>query len=221
MNDNHVRVMIVEDEAVVAMDIAGHLASLGYIVTALCSSGKQALEEAEKTPPDIALMDINLGGTIDGIETAQQLRTNLDIPVIFFTVYADEEILDRAKIVEPLGYLINPFDITRLESTLEMTLYKHVMEKRLRESERRYRIISELVSDFASSDITEQKKTERKMRQLSQAVEQSPSIVVITDTDGRIEYVNPKFEELTGYYADEVINKFPSVLQSGLSDLMG
>lgn len=125
-------ILIVEDEVVVAMDIQMRLRRLGHHVVGLAGSGEEALRLAEAKRPDLALMDIRLKGELDGIQTAEQLRTRFGIPVIYLTAYADDVTLQRAKLTEPFGYLLKPFEERELHSTLEIALYKIDMERRLR-----------------------------------------------------------------------------------------
>ncbi len=122
-------ILIVEDEAIIAMEIENRLKSLGYAVPAVVSTGADAIQEIAKTLPDLALMDIKLKGEMDGIETAAQIRDRYDVPVVYLTVYADEDTLQRAKITEPFGYLIKPFAERELHAAIEIALYKHQMEE--------------------------------------------------------------------------------------------
>ncbi len=127
-------ILVVEDEIIIARDIQDTLKSLGYAVPAITSSGKEALEKAAEMYPDLVLMDIRLKGDMDGVEAAQQIRARFDIPVVYLTAYADDETLQRAKITEPFGYVLKPFEVRELRSTIEMALYKHEMDKRFKES---------------------------------------------------------------------------------------
>jgi PAS domain S-box-containing protein len=138
-----VRILIVEDELVVASNLRDRLVILGYEVPAVVLSGEEVLRLAGETRPDLVLMDIKLRGKMDGIATAEELRARFDIPIVYLTGYADDGTLERAKITEPYGYVLKPFEIRELHSTIEMALYKHAMEKRLRESERKYRSLVE------------------------------------------------------------------------------
>jgi PAS domain S-box-containing protein len=145
------RILIVEDEIVVAERIQQKLLGLGYGVLAVLASGEEAVAQTASLHPDLVLMDIGLSGAMDGVEAAEQIRSRFGIPVVYLTAYADNVVLQRAKVSEPFGYLLKPFREDVLCSTIEMALYKHAMEQRLRESEARYRLVSELVSDFAYS----------------------------------------------------------------------
>ncbi|MBN2290226.1 MAG: response regulator [Candidatus Glassbacteria bacterium] len=127
------RIIIVEDEYVVAVDIQKALESLGYDVPAIESTAESAIAKAEQIKPDLVLMDIVLKGEMDGIEAAEQIRSSFNIPVIYLTAYASEEILEDAKITEPFGYLVKPFNTNNLRSTIEMALHKAKIERRREE----------------------------------------------------------------------------------------
>ena len=137
------RVLVVDDEAIVAKSIERRLTQMGYLVPATAFSGEEAIQRAAETQPDLVLMDIRLKGEMDGVEAAELIRTDFDIPVIYLTAYADEETLQRAKITEPFGYVLKPYEVDDLIRTIEIALYKHKVDKKLRESEARYRAIVE------------------------------------------------------------------------------
>jgi signal transduction histidine kinase len=127
------KILIVEDERIVALDLQYQLRRLGYTVADVASSGEEAFRTAEATQPDVALMDIKLGGALDGVETAGELRAHFDIPVVYLTAYADETTLERAKSTGPFGYLLKPFEERELQIAIEMALYRHSMERKLRQ----------------------------------------------------------------------------------------
>ncbi len=137
------KILIVEDEGIIAKDIQHTLKQLGYTVPAIANSGEAAIEKAAQTRPDLVLMDIVLKGAMDGIEAATQIRDRFDIPIIFVTAYADEKMLKRARVTEPFGYLLKPFDERELHTNIQMALYKHRMESRLKESEHKFRNVVE------------------------------------------------------------------------------
>ena len=165
------RIMIVEDEGVVASYIEKALELEGYQVTAVVSSGEEAVEKAAETRPDLVLMDIHLAGEMDGVEAAEQLRNRFSIPVIYLTGHADDDILQRAKVTEPLGYIMKPFGPEDLLTTLEVGLYRHRAEEALRESEERYRYL----------------------------VENLPVGVGYTSPEGKVFYHNPYAQQMMGY----------------------
>jgi len=121
-------VLVVEDENIVARDILAMLKGLGYGVAAVAASGEEAIEKATSRQPDVVLMDIVLKGRIDGVQAAQHIRDHLHIPVIYLTAYADEDTLQRAKVTEPFGYILKPFEERELHIAIELALYRHKME---------------------------------------------------------------------------------------------
>jgi two-component system, response regulator PdtaR len=125
-------IFIVEDEAIVASDIEETLKSLGYEVKGIAKSGEIALVKVKELMPDLVLMDIHLATTMDGVETAGKIHVLYDIPVIYLTAYADKALLDRAKVTEPYGYVIKPYDERELHSVIEIALYKHRIEREIR-----------------------------------------------------------------------------------------
>ena len=127
-------VLVVEDETIIARDILSKLQGLGYDVPLVVCSGEEAIEKTGELRPDMVMMDIVIEGKIDGIEAADQIRKRFNIPVVYLTAYADEDILERAKITEPFGYMVKPFDERELHSTIEMALYKHKAAEKLMES---------------------------------------------------------------------------------------
>ncbi len=135
------RILVVEDEIIVAENLRLRLNDMGYAVPAVVISGEAAILKAKETEPDLVLMDIQLKGEMDGIEAAEQIHTRYKIPIVYLTAYADQETLDRAKVSEPFGYMIKPFEATELYTTIEMALYKDQLEKALKESEEKYRRI--------------------------------------------------------------------------------
>jgi PAS domain S-box-containing protein len=141
------QIMIVEDERIIAEYIQSSLKTLGYNVGDIASSGEEAIEKAENLRPDLVLMDIKIRGKMDGIEVAGELRSKFDIPVVYLTAYSDAELLNRAKITEPLGYIIKPFGESELQTAIEIALYKNEMEKKLKESDKKFRMLFENASE--------------------------------------------------------------------------
>ena len=127
------RIIIVEDQGIVALSLKNMLHNLGYKVPTVVSSGEEAVEQALRTHPDLVLMDIMLAQEMDGIEAAGHIQRQTDIPVIYLTAHSDDATLQRAKITEPFGYLIKPFEERELRITIEMALYRHLLERKLKE----------------------------------------------------------------------------------------
>ena len=117
-------ILIVEDETIVAIDIQSTLTRLGYEVSGICSSGEDAIKKCGELSPDLVLMDIKLKGSVDGIEAAQKIKDDFFTPVVYLTSYADEATLERAKVTEPFGYILKPFEEVELRVALELALFK-------------------------------------------------------------------------------------------------
>lgn len=128
-----IKIMVVEDERIVAKDIQNALENLGYIVSAVATSVEDAIKKAEESRPDIALIDIVLRGEMDGIELATWFQSHFNIPIIYLTAYEDDKTVERAKITEPFGYITKPFEEKELYITISMALYKHKMESERKE----------------------------------------------------------------------------------------
>ncbi len=142
------RILVVEDESIVALDLKTRLEGLGYVVAGVVPAGAAALAQAQDCKPDMILMDIMLEGELDGIQTAVIIRQQLQIPVIYLTAYADQKTIERAKLAEPLGFIRKPLELRELHSVLEMALYKSRMDRKLRDSETRYKRLLESVTDY-------------------------------------------------------------------------
>ena len=173
---NKPRIMVVEDDPVISMLLMERLTKLKYEVCAVAKSGSQAVELVRKTLPDLVVMDINLEGNMDGIETAARLREQFDVPVIFSTAYTDEALFQRAKTTEPWGYLVKPYSERELRSVIEVALYKERMEKRLRTSERQFRMLTGI----------------------------APFAISVMAADRKFDYLNRRFSELFGYTLEDV-----------------
>jgi len=129
------RILVVEDEHIVAMGIKKMLKSLGYQVTGIASTGEDAISKAESTFPDLVLMDIMLKGNIDGIEAAREIIKRFDLPIVYLSAYSDSKILERAKQTGPFGYIVKPFEEKDLYSSIEMALQRHAVEKKKQEED--------------------------------------------------------------------------------------
>jgi AmiR/NasT family two-component response regulator len=127
-------ILIVEDEAIVAADLSGKLGKLGYEISGTTDRGEEAIKSVRERRPDLVLMDIRLAGTLDGVETAEIIHREFNLPVIYLTAHSDRATLDRAKLTEQFGYILKPFDDLALETYIEMALYKHQAENKLRQA---------------------------------------------------------------------------------------
>jgi two-component system cell cycle sensor histidine kinase/response regulator CckA len=165
------RVLVVEDEALIAEELRERLTRLGATVVGAVDTAEAAVETAIRTQPDLVLMDIRLRGKRDGIAAAADIRDATEAPVVFLTSHSDRATLERAKASGPFGYVLKPFDEHELLITLEMASHRHALEQQLRESERRYTQTLRSIGDG----------------------------VIAVDVDGRITFMNPMAEALTGW----------------------
>jgi EAL domain-containing protein (putative c-di-GMP-specific phosphodiesterase class I)/CheY-like chemotaxis protein len=186
------KIMIVEDELIVAENLSQNLERLGYQVSAVVNSGEDAIQTALATPPDLVLMDIMLLGSIDGIEAASEIYFQLKIPVIYMTAYADQNTLERAKKTEPYGYLVKPFKPQEIQTTIEIAFHRYQIEKNLTLSyQNQLNKLQETLDSFSR----EQQKSSTKP--IIQAKKQNNSLA--TDLQYAIER-----EELQLYYQPQV-----------------
>ena len=178
-------ILVVEDESIVAMDLQHRLVQLGYQIAGVASTGADAIEKASRTKPSLVLMDIMLNGGMDGVEAADRIRAKIDVPVIFLTAYSDDTTLQRAKVTEPFGYILKPFEARELHTAIQIGLYRHEVDAKLRRAERW----------FSST-----------LRSIGDAV-------IAVDLESRIVFMNPVAEQITGWklietkgaYYDEVL----------------
>ncbi len=178
------RILVVEDESIVAMNIQDKLKELGYSVIGMVSYGEEALSKVEETKPDLVLMDIVLKGDMDGIEAAEKIREKSDVPVVYLTAYSDDNTLKRAKITEPHGYILKPFEQRELHINIEIALYKYRMEKKLKQSE----------------------------QWLLATLRMMGCGVIAADVDENITFMNAGAEKLTGWkFKDALENKAEAV----------
>ncbi|MEO8399375.1 MAG: adenylate/guanylate cyclase domain-containing protein [Ignavibacteriaceae bacterium] len=126
-------ILICEDEGIIAKDLSSTLKRLGYDVAGIARSGDDVIKKAHSLSPNLILMDIMLEGELSGIEASKKIQANLDIPIIYLTALVDEDTLHNAKITEPFGYLLKPFDERSLHSSIEMALYKHNINLKLKQ----------------------------------------------------------------------------------------
>lgn len=171
------RILVVEDESIVAKDIQKSLEKLGYEVPATAASASAAYEKLEEVNPDLVFLDIRLKGEEDGIDIAGHIKERFDIPVIFLTSYVDQETLDRAKLTEPYGYIVKPFNESDLKTTVEMALFKFSRDREVRASQQR----------------------------LANALAKVDEAILIVDTDAKLTYLNEKAENLFGILGPSAI----------------
>lgn len=173
------RILIVEDEAIVAEDFQHIITSLGYEVAGCCATADDAIKKAGELHPDLILMDIILKGKKDGLYAAREISTKMDIPVIFVTVYSDRDLIERAKNGESYGYILKPFQEKQLLPSIEIALYGHKMKKQVEEAEAKYRDI----------------------------VENCPDMIHSVDANGRIVFANQAECKFLGYSKEELVGK--------------
>jgi two-component system cell cycle sensor histidine kinase/response regulator CckA len=171
------QILIVEDELIVADDIKTSLIRLGYDVCGMVVSGKEAIKKAKEIRPDLVLMDIVLKEEMNGIEAASLIRSRFHIPVVYLTAHSDNKTLKRAKIAEPFGYIRKPVEQKELKTAMEIALYRYEIERRLKESEERYRTL----------------------------YEESRDALYITTREGKIVDINQSMLDLFGYTREEMI----------------
>jgi PAS domain S-box-containing protein len=173
------KILIVEDENLVAMDVRRTLMKLDYEVTAITATGKDALDSAAANRPDLVLMDIGLRGPMDGIDAAQLLRDQYDLPVIYLSGNSDLSTLERAKITGPFGFVLKPFQDGELHTAIELAFYQHASERKLYESERWLATILRCID----------------------------AAVIATDEHGVIKFMNRVAESMTGWTQDAAREK--------------
>jgi PAS domain S-box-containing protein len=145
------RILVVEDGLIMARDIERRLTTMGYRVAGTAFTGEDAVRKARECAPDLVLMDVNLKGAMDGIDAAEQIRRGADVPIVYVTAYSDDATLKRARVTEPFGYVLKPFEERELRTIIEIALYRHGVDRSLRENEKRYRAIAEMTPAFAYS----------------------------------------------------------------------
>ncbi|HUS75469.1 MAG TPA: response regulator, partial [Methanothrix sp.] len=218
------KILVVEDEGIVAMDIKNRLMRLGYDVPSIALAGEEAVEKAAKICPDLVLMDIMLKGEMDGIEAARQIHERLDIPIVYLTAFSDEDTLQRAKITGPFGYIIKPFEDRELHVALDIALYKHKMERILRESEGELRKsrddleirVQERTAELAAAnkdlmeEMAEREKVERALHESESRLKKifdtvQAGVVIIDPKTHIIVDANPVASSMIGLEKDKII----------------
>ncbi len=167
------RIMVVEDEGITAMRIKKSLEQMGYDVTSTVYSGEEAVIKAAEDRPDLVIMDIVLAGKMDGIEAAGQIRSRLNIPIVYLTAHSDERMLKRIKDTEPFGYINKPFDEQELRVVVEIAFYKHEIERKLMEHKEGLEAkVNERTAELESA-IERLQQAEKKLRLRAKELEES------------------------------------------------
>ena len=186
MNDTAHRILIVEDQRLIAADIENTLKKLGYVVVGNVSSGEDAISTSDQVRPELVLMDVRLRGEMDGIQAAEIIRDRFNVPVVYLTAYADEETILRATKTTPFGYLVKPFNERELRATIEIAIYTHQMERSLveerakRHAAEEFKILVDGVRDYA---------------------------IFMLDGNGRVTTWNAGAERIKGYAAEEIVGR--------------
>ena len=186
-------ILIVEDEAIVAEDLAGKLRHLGYDIIGIVASGEAAMAAADPVPPDLVLMDIRLEGAMDGVDAAQAIVRRHDVPVIYLTAHSDPATLARAKLTGPFGYILKPFEERELATQIELALYKHQADRQLNAQQEWLRVTLSSIGDA----------------------------VIATDVDARIKFLNPAAESLLGWNADQATGQPVAVVFQIINEQTG
>lgn len=173
------KILVVEDEQIVALELEDQLTQMGHSVVGIVASGEEAVEQARRLQPHLILMDIKLQGELDGIEAAELIRKEADIPIVYLTAFADEATLQRAKVTQPYGYILKPFQERELHVIIEVSIYRHRAARQLREAEAWRHALIQCVGDA----------------------------VLATSGDGRVKVLNPMAEALTGWKEQEAIGR--------------
>jgi chemotaxis protein methyltransferase CheR len=195
-------ILIVEDEAIVAADIANKLRKLGYKVAGATGAGEEAIEIARRQRPSLVLMDIRLSGPVDGIAAAEAIRRECQVPVVFLTAHADKATLQRAKLVEAFGYILKPFDDREMHTQIEMALYKHAAEQRLRESQER---LATFAAELQKSHDNLEQQVEKRTAELVLAMEEVEKRKQIAETAlSEIEKLKEQLEAEKTYLQEEI-----------------
>jgi PAS domain S-box-containing protein len=177
-------ILIVEDEAIVAADLADKLERAGYDISGTVSRGEHALRMVQQNRPDLILMDIRLAGPLDGIDVAKSLKISTDVPMVFLTAHSDDETIRRAGLTDPFGYILKPFEERDLTTQIEIALYRYQAERALRDSEGKYRALVETAFDG----------------------------IIIIDGQGTIQSCNAAVERMFGYRREDLLRRNVSLL---------
>lgn len=184
----HERILIVEDDGILAAHLENTLTELGYEVLEPAATGEGAVDKVRTLEPDLVIMDIDLSGSVDGISATECIHSFSDVPVVYLTGYSQDPLLQDAKITAPYGYLVKPAPTREIAATIEMALYRHNLDTKLKESERKYRLLFHShVAAFALHEI-------------------------ICDDEGvprdyRFLEANPAFEAMTGLRSSEIVGR--------------
>ena len=185
-------ILVVENEAIVALDLTERLSRLGYRVVATVAEGESALAAVIEHEPDLVLMDIRLMGAMDGIEASQQISQERDVPIVYLTAHSDPQTLAKACLTLPFGYILKPYTERELHTQLEIALYRHRAERQIRENEEKLRSV----------------------------MDTAPDGIMAIDNDGVIVSSNPAAHEIFGYAEGEMTGRNAGILMPGLNPIL-
>jgi PAS domain S-box-containing protein len=174
------KILVVEDESVVAWHLQEALQKLGHEVIAVAQTGREAIKFSAETQPDLVLMDIQLQGNVDGVAASEYIYLQLNLPVVYLTAHADEQTLQRATETSPFGYLVKPFQEAELHSTIKIALRRHQLERALKDAQQWYATTLISIGDAT----------------------------IATDVDGFVAFMNPTAEILTGWEQEQALGEF-------------
>ncbi|MCR4288756.1 MAG: PAS domain S-box protein [Candidatus Scalindua sp.] len=212
------RILIVEDEHTISESLKEMLKNWGYGIVGVISSGEEAIQKSLRMRPDLVLMDIKLEGDMDGVEAARKIHESFDVPIVYLTAYANSDLLKRAKITDPYGYILKPFTAKELHIAIEMALYKHKTERKLKElneileqriaerTKELEKVNGELIRENEERRLVEKslRESEEKFRKISDTANDA---IIMLDNDGKISYWNKSADKIFGYSRDETVGK--------------
>ncbi|BBO83282.1 hypothetical protein DSCO28_38480 [Desulfosarcina ovata subsp. sediminis] len=206
------KILIVEDERILAEDLKETLLELGYNVAGNVGSGEEAVELASKTEIDLALMDIKLEGEMDGVSTAEALRDRFDIPVIYLTAFSDDALLQKAKKTEPFGYVIKPYRASEIKSVIEMALFKIEVERKRKES---YKNLASEAQDRANKLV----KMDTTLKTLMEYRENEKNEVIRNVAKNLNDRVIPHFDTIRMRWPNKELNNLLDALTTTLREI--
>ncbi|MCP4542216.1 MAG: response regulator [Chloroflexi bacterium] len=179
------RILVVEDEGIIALDLQDRLTDLGYTVSSVAVSGEEAVRKTAEMRPDLVLMNIHLRGKLDGVETTKRIRSQFNIPVIYLTTYIDEAIFQRAQVTEPFGYILKPFDKRELHTNIEIALFRHQLEERLQQHNEELTILNTIGTVLGQS-MKLQELLHKAMNEVLKAMQLECGNILLIDDLGQI-----------------------------------
>ncbi len=210
------KILVVEDEGLIALDIENHLLALGYQVAGIAETGAKAIRLALESEPDLVLMDIRLKGDMDGIEAAASITSQLDIPIIFLTAFADPQTLDRAKLISPFGYIRKPFEAIDLHTNIEIALHKHRSELEVKQQRTWLNTILENIRDAVVGN--DNHGSVNYMDQVAESITQWQKVDALnTDVKGQVTFASMNDDIPLDNLAKMSVQDLSKCIEAGLS----